>query len=137
MKDFKLDDYPKINTGFTTPVHYFEYLPEQIMKKLPSQKPKVLPIFKRRNLWLTTAAAILVIALCVPLYNTINPINKEIDLATMENYFSYRSTISQYDLVNLLDDKDVEAIDLDIEVEDNTIEELLTTNKNFENYIID
>lgn len=137
MKDFKLDDHPKIDSGFTTPEHYFDNLSDQIMKRLPAQEPKVMLLFRRRKLWITTAAAVLVIALCVPIYNNLNPINEEIDLASMEHYISYQSNISQYDLVNLLDDKDVESIDLDIEVEDNTIEEILTTNSNFENYILD
>ncbi len=137
MKDFKLDDHPKINSGFTTPEDYFDHLSDQIVKRLPSHEPKVISLFRRRKLWISTAAAVLVLALCVPIYKTMNPINEEIDLASMEHYISYQSNISQYDLVNLLDDKDVESIDLDIEIEDNTIEEILTTNSNFENYIID
>ena len=137
MKDFKLEEHPKIKSGFITPDQYFETVTAKINEKLLHQKPKIIPLFNRRKSWITVAAAVLVIALFVPIYNTIQPKEKMIDSASIENYLTYQSNISQYDLVNLLDDKDVEAIDLDILVEDNTIEEVLSTNSNFENYLID
>ena len=137
MKDFKLEEHPKIKSGFTTPDQYFETVTAKINEQLSHQKPKVIPLFNRKKSWITLAVAVLVIALFVPIYNAIKPQETIIDSASIENYLTYQSNISQYDLVNLLDNIDVEAIDLDILVEDNTIEEVLSTNSNFENYLID
>jgi hypothetical protein len=137
MKDFKLEEHPKIESGFITPEHYFETVTAKINEQLLHQKPKVIPLFNRKKTWITVAAAVLIMALFVPIYNTIKPQETIIDSASIENYLTYQSNISQFDLVNLLDDSDVEAIDLDILVEDNTIEEILSTNSNFENYLID
>ena len=53
----------------------------------------------------------------------------------MENYLAYQSNISQYDLINLLDSEDIQSLDIDLALEDNTIEDILTNNNNFENYI--
>lgn len=137
MKDFKLEEHPKIGSGFITPEHYFETVTAKINEQLLHQKPKVIPLFNRKKTWITVAAAVLIMALFVPIYNTIKPQETIIDSASIENYLTYQSNISQFDLVNLLDDIDVQAIDLDILVEDNTIEEILSTNSNFENYLID
>ena len=48
MKDFKLDNEPKINTGFQIPEHYFEQFSEKVMTKLPNQEPKVLSLCPQR-----------------------------------------------------------------------------------------
>jgi hypothetical protein len=47
------------------------------------------------------AAAILVIALMVPILYSPNA-NTELDSATLENYLSYQTNLSQYDLINLI-----------------------------------
>jgi len=135
MNDFRLDKEPKIGTGFTTPEGYFDAFQQKVMQHLPVQEPKVIPLYARRRTWMMSAVAILVLALMVPAYNTFYKNTEEIDAASMENYLAYESTISQYDLINLLDSEDIQSLDVDLALEDKTIEDILTNNNNLENYI--
>jgi hypothetical protein len=135
MKDFKLDNLPKIAPGFKTPDHYFEDFSKKMMQKLLQEEPKVILLHAKRKKWIMAAAALLIITLMLPVYNNINQPSDQLDTASIENYIDYQSNISQYDIVNLLDKQDVESIDLDIQLEDKTIEDVLTNNNNLENYI--
>ncbi|MDR6967114.1 hypothetical protein J2X31_001121 [Flavobacterium arsenatis] len=135
MNDFNLDKEPKIGTGFKTPEGYFDDFQLKMMQHLPVQEPKVIPLFARRRTWMMSAVAVLVLALMVPVYFNYTSNNGEIDAVSMENYLAYQSNISQYDLINLLDSEDIQSLDMDLALEDKTIEDILTTNNNFENYI--
>lgn len=135
MNDFKLDRVPKIEPGFKTPDGYFDDLQQKVMQSLVVEEPKVVSIFARRRTWLMGAAAVLVLALMVPVYTTFYKTDEEIDAATMENYLTYQSNISQYDLINLLDAEDIQILDVDLALEDKTIEDILTNTTNLENYI--
>jgi len=137
MKDFKLENHPKIGNGFKEPENYFNNLSETITARIKEDenKPRVISLFKRRKLWIPAVAAILVIALMIPVYNNLTKTAYEPDAASIENYINYGSDISQYELVNLLDSEDIENIDKDIQLDDTTIEDILTTNSNFETYI--
>jgi len=136
MNDFKLDREPKISSGFKTPEGYFDDFQVRMMQNLPApEEPKVISIFSRRRTWIMSAAAVLVLALMVPAYNNFYNKNEEIDAVSMENYLSYQSNISQYDLINLLDNEDIQSLDVDLALEDKTIEDILTNTTNLENYI--
>lgn len=136
MNDFKLDREPKIGTGFTTPEGYFEAFQQKIMQNLPVQEePKVISIFAKRRTWIMSAAAVLVLALMVPVYTNFYKTDEEIDTASIENYIAYQSNISQYDLINLMDNEDIQSLNVDLALEDQTIEDILTTTTNLENYI--
>lgn len=135
MKDFKLDKHPRITSGFKAPDDYFEEFEEKIMKQLPAQEPKVISLFERNRTWMMSAVAILVLALMVPVYTNFFQSEEEIDAVSMENYLTYQSNISQYDLINLLDSEDIQTLDIDLAVEDKTLEDILTNTANLENYI--
>lgn len=131
MKAFKLENKPKIESGFKTPEHYFENFSEKLMQNLPANEPKVISIFQRRKRSLMIAAAILIIALMVPiLYNT--TANKELDEATLENYLSYQTNMTQFDLINVLESEDIDNINTTIALEDKTIEDMMATNPDLE-----
>ena len=136
MKTFKLDNEPKIKTGFTVPENYFEDFSAKMMQRLPVQEPKVISIFARKKTWLYGAAAILVLALSLPIYNNYFSRSSEVDAATLENYISYQSTVSATDLVNLLDEQDIQKIRVDLDIDDITIENELSQNKNLEQYLL-
>lgn len=135
MKDFKLENHPKIASGFKAPEGYFEGFDQKIMAQLPVQEPKVIPLFARRKTWIMSAVAVLVLALTIPVYNNLYSTSEEIDAVAMENYLTYQSNLSQYDLINLLDSEDIQSLDVDLALEDKTIEDILTNNNNLENYI--
>lgn len=136
MKDFKLDNKPKITSGFTTPDGYFDTFAERISAKLPVQETKVVSFTGTRKMWYYAAAAILILMLSIPLY-TKYATAQEIDAATLENYIAYQSNISEEEIVDLLEQEDLDKLRLELNVDDSAIEEALQSNPNLEQYIID
>lgn len=137
MKDFKLDNEPKITSGFTTPEGYFDTFSDRLLSQLPKQEPKVISIFSTKRTWYYAAAAILVLMLSIPIYNKVTTRSEEVDSATLENYLACQSTISEEEIVNLLEQKDLDKMKLEFNIEDKDIEEALNSNSNLEQYIID
>ena len=136
MNDFKLDNEPKIKAGFKIPENYFENFSEKVLKQLPKEELKVISIYKKPKIWLTAVAAVLVLALGIPLYSLFTTNNTELDEATLENYITIQSNISQYDLIALLEKEDLENMKIDLNLEDETLEVLLINNSNLEQDII-
>jgi hypothetical protein len=137
MKAFKLENEPKIESGFKTPEHYFENFSAKVLQQLPKEEPKVISLFQKRKIVMMMAAAILVIALMIPIVNTYTTKTKELDSTTLENYLTYQSNMNQYDLINELDSEDINKINTTVVLEDETIEDLLSVNSNAENLIIE
>ncbi|POY35909.1 hypothetical protein C3L50_15700 [Flavobacterium alvei] len=136
MKTFKLENEPKTATGFTVPENYFEDFSTRMMQQLPEKETKVISIFARRKTWIYAAAAVLVLALSIPIYNNFYSHSSEIDDATLENYITYHSSVSDTDLVNLLDKQDIQKMNIDLNLEDKTIENELSENSNLEQYLL-
>jgi len=136
MKTFKLNTEQKIKSGFTTPENYFENFSEKVMQQLPENEPKIISIFARRKTWMYAAAAVLIIALTIPMYFSSSTHSSEIDDETIENYITYQSNISDTDFVNLLDKEDIDQMTSGLDIEDITIEDELLGNKNLEQYIL-
>ena len=137
MKKFSLDTHSKIKSGFTTPPDYFEQLPNQILDKIKEAPVKELKLFYLNRV-IYAAAAILVLALSIPFFqqDTANSF-EQIDTNSLENYITYQSTVSSYDIINLMDSQELDAMQVNIHLEDQSVEDILITNPNFENYIID
>ena len=135
MNDFRLDSEPKIKSGFQTPEHYFETFSVKVMQQIPEEEPKVISIFQSRKNWILVAAAVLILALFVPVYNSLSTKTTELDEVTLENYIADQSNINQYDLVSLLEAEDIEKMNVESNLEDETIEDILSTNRNLENFI--
>ena len=49
MKESKLENEPKIESGFKTPDHYFENFSSKIILQLPQEEPKVISIFQKKK----------------------------------------------------------------------------------------
>lgn len=138
MKEFKLNNIPKIESGFKTPDElYFENFSANLLSQLPKEEPKTISLFQKKKSIIMMVAAVFVLALAIPslLKNASN--TNELDATTLENYLSYQSNINQYDLINALDEEDIKNIDQDIELKDQTIEDILISNNNIEHYIIE
>lgn len=133
MNDFKLDKEPKINTGFKTPDGYFDDFSQKLMQQLPPKEPEVISIFAKRKTWLYAAAAVLVIALTIPIINQNQ--TPELDEATLENYLAGNAGISEMELVDLLQEEDINKIKLDQNMDDKAIEDILVSNPNLEEYL--
>jgi hypothetical protein len=134
MKAFKLENEPKITTGFKTPDHYFDDFSAKVLHQIKEAEVKVIPIYKRKKVITMLAAAVVIIALMIPIVNNYNK-SGELDEATLESYFSYESNLNQYDLIRELDTKDIEAINKNVVLEQETLEDVLSSNPNIENLI--
>lgn len=136
MKDFKLDNEPKINSGFVIPDAYFDKFSDELAKKLPFHQPKVISLWDRSKKMIYGAAAILVISLAIPLANQLQ--NKDqLQSIDIENYLANQTGLTNEDIIKLLDEEDIANIEINSSIEDQDIEDVLSQNKNLENYLID
>ncbi|MEC4005656.1 hypothetical protein OX283_013380 [Flavobacterium sp. SUN052] len=135
MKDFKLDTHEKINSGFTIPDDYFDGFSEKVMQQLPKEEVKVISFYSKNKRWIYSAAAVLVLALSVPLVYQMQNKEQEISSNDVESYLVNHSTLSDDDIVNLLEQDDIDKIKTDVSVENEAIEDVLTSNSELEQYI--
>jgi hypothetical protein len=137
MKAFKLENEPKISTGFKTPDHYFDDLSAKVLQQINDDKKevKVIPFYKRKRVLSILAAAVIVIALMIPIINNYNETSKELDEDTLETYLAYQSNLNQYDLIQNLDSKDIQKLNKNIIIEDETLEDILSSSPNIEHLI--
>ena len=136
MKAFKLENEPKIATGFKTPENYFDNFSAKVLQELNEEKEvKVIPIYKRKKVLSMIAAAVVFMALMIPIINNYNNTSKELDEDTLETYLSYQSNLNQYDLIKELDTKDIDKLNKSVALEQETLEDILVSNPNIENLI--
>jgi len=136
MKAFKLENEPKIATGFKTPENYFDNFSAKVLQELNEEKEvKVIPIYKRKKVLSMIAAAVVFMALMIPIINNYNNTSKELDEDTLETYLSYQSNLNQYDLIKELDTKDIDKLNKSVALEQETLEDILASNPNIENLI--
>lgn len=134
MKEFKINDENKITSGFTTPEGYFDNFTIDLNNNVSHLKTdrKVISIYTKR--WLTSVAAVLIVALSVSVYTKL-VIEKPEDSIEMENYISNHSEISQYDLITLLDKKDIENLSVEMNASNPKTEEEFDNAIEIENYL--
>lgn len=134
MKEFRLDNEPKITSGFKTPEGYFDDLSEKINANLPKNEPKVISIFQKRKTWIYGVAAVLAISLSVVFYQQFQS-PETLDAEFLENYIARNTTVSEYDLLELLEKEDIEKIQIDLDIQDEVLEETMIHNTNLEHYL--
>jgi hypothetical protein len=123
MNDFKLDKGQKISTGFTTPNDYFDNFTNAIMGQLPVREVKIVPLYKRKPVWLSAAAGFIVIAGLSVLYTT--DMASQPDDAAIENYLVYQANVNSYDLMQNLDQNDIDELEKSIVINDEQIRDYL------------
>ena len=135
MSKFILDKEPKITSGFITPENYFENFSSSVMEKLENDFPQKKKEFTLKN-YSYAAAAVLLVGLSLPfLMPNSTPSLAQIDTDSLENYISFQSYGSQYEIINLIDDKELDNMQVELNLEVESVENILATNPNFENYI--
>lgn len=134
MKEFRLDNEPKITSGFKTPEGYFDDLSEKINANLPKNEPKVISIFQKRKTWMYGVAAVLAISLSVVFYQQFQS-TETLDADFLENYIARNTTVSEYDLLELLEKEDIEKLQIDLDIQDEVLEETMIHNTNLEHYL--
>lgn len=136
MNEFKLENKPKIKSGFKAPENYFDDFSAKVIRRLPENEPKVISIFTRKITWIYAVAAILIVAVSIPIYTTIVTQQNDLDKTTIENYLTSQNAISDDELANLLHEDDIKKMKINFNIEDKAIEDLLSTHSNLEEYII-
>lgn len=136
MNDFKLDVEPKIETGFKIPEGYFDDFSKKIVSNITKEEPKVISIFAKKKTWFIAVAAVFVIGFSIPIVNEFQTSSPELDKATLENYLVDQSSISDDEFASLLDESDIQKMKFDSKIEDKAIEDLLSTNSDLEEYIV-
>lgn len=123
MKPFKLDDGPRLETGFKAPDGYFEAFEDRIMRQLKVSEPKVVPLYRRRPVWAAAAAVIMggLLTLYLSHEGTGNPDNSEL----IENYLVYQGDVNSYDLVQNLSDSDIAELEQSMAETDEVIADYL------------
>lgn len=134
MKEFKINDENKITSGFTTPEGYFDNFTIDLNNNVSHLKTdrKVISINTKR--WLTSVAAVLIVVLSISVYSKL-VIEKTENSIEMENYISNHSEISQYELITLLDKKDIENLSVEMNASNPKTEEEFDTADEIENYL--
>ena len=82
-------------------------------------------------------AAVLVLALMIPILNYSSDSSQELDSTALENYITYQSNLNQYDLMSVLETEDINNMNTSIVLEDEAIEDVLSANSNLENLILE
>ena len=134
MNEFKINEEIKITSGFRIPEEYFDQFTVELNNKinLPKAKLKVISITTKR--WITSVAAVLIVALSVTVYSKIVVSNSD-ENVLMENYITNNSEISQYDLITLLNKKDIENLSAELNLNDTKIDEEFTNVNEIEYYL--
>ena len=134
MNEFKINNENKITSGFRIPEEYFDEFTVELNNKinLPKAKLKVISINTKR--WITSVAAVLIGALSVTVYSKIIVSNSD-ENVLMENYITNNSEISQYDLITLLDKKDIKNLSAELNLNDTKIDEEFTNVNEIEYYL--
>jgi hypothetical protein len=135
MKDFKLDTNEKITSGFKIPDNYFDDFSEKVMHRLPKEEPKVISFYARNKRWIYSAAAVLVLALSVPIVYQMQNKEAEMTSSEVENYLVNNTTLSDDDIVNLLEQEDIDKLKEEAPIEKEALEEALSNNPEIEQYI--
>nr|WP_315258252.1 hypothetical protein [uncultured Flavobacterium sp.] len=141
MKPFKLDNEPKIESGFKTPDNYFENFQASLIEKLSNEpiakESKVISIFRKRKTVLLAVVAVFTIALMIPVLYQSYSKNKDLDSTTIENYLAEEGHINQDEIINEIEPES-NIIILDTkEIETQTLEDMLASNPNIENLVIE
>lgn len=136
MKTFKLENEPKISAGFRTPEHYFDDFSVKLLEQINNNKEvKVIPFYRDKSIVSLLAAAVVIIALMIPIINNYDNSNIEIDENALETYLAYQSNLNQYDLIRELDNADIKGINESMGMEEDVLEDILSSNPNIENLI--
>jgi hypothetical protein len=135
MKDFKLDSNEKITSGFKIPDTYFDDFSEKVMQRLPKEEPKVISFYARNKRWIYSAAAVVVLALSVPIVYQMQNNETEMTSKEVESYLVNNTTLSDDDIVNLLEQEDIDKLKDATPIEKEALEEALSNNPEIEQYI--
>ena len=127
MKNFDLDNNYKITSGFITPENYFEQFEAKIMHQISAQKSavkeaKVVSLFHRKQVWMTSIAALFLLSIALPVYfDSVNESSLHPD--TIELYLAQQS-VGTTELTKHLTNDDILELETSLGVSSSESEEI-------------
>lgn len=138
MKRFDLEHNKEIKSGFKVPEDYFEQFEAKIMEQISTEKEtKVISLFQKRQAWISAVAAVILLAIGIPVYFNMEKENN-LDAATIEVYLSQQQGIGITELSKHLTDEDITALEKSLSLNQNdsdALEDYLSESENLEYYI--
>jgi len=139
MKNFDLENNEKISTGFKTPEHYFEQFEAKMMQEISAKNPsknevKVVSLFHRKQVWISSIAALFLLAIAIPVYFNMAK-ESNLDATTIENYLAEQQSVGTTELTKHLTDEDISELENALtndNVTDETIENYLSESANLD-----
>ena len=138
MKPFDLENKNEIKSGFKVPENYFEQFEAKMMAQIqPEKETKVVSIFYRKQVWMSAIAAVILLAIAIPIYfNMANSNN--LDATTIEMYLSQQQGIGITELSKHLTDEDIVALEQNLSISETNSDEVeayLSETENLDYYI--
>lgn len=124
MKDFKLDQIPKINSGFKVPDGYFDDFDAKIIRQLPQNEAKIISIFRKSTFWIA-AAAVFIIGFSAVYFSQTN----EALSVSNEDYLVLEENLNAEDFAEHLTENDILELENTLTTYDLEFKKL--TNENF------
>ena len=137
MNPIDLHKQPKIKPGFKVPENYFDELESKILSQLENEEPKVIQLKSYRKYWFSAVAAVVILAVSIPLYQNWKINSTPLDNESIEQYLSYQPNVYTEDIISHLDDSDVISLQEKQSLESESIEKYLLENEMIEQYLID
>ena len=138
MKPFDLENKNEIKSGFKVPENYFEQFEAKMMAQISTKKEtKVISLFQRRQIWISAVAAVVLLAIGIPVYFNMAKENN-LDAATIEVYLSQQQGIGITELSKHLTDEDITALENSLSLNENNsdaVEDYLSESENLDYYI--
>ena len=138
MKQFDLENNKEIKSGFKVPENYFEQFEAKMMEQISKEKEtKVVSLFYRKQVWISSIAAVLLLAIAIPVYFNMAKENN-LDAGTIEVYLSQQQGIGITELSKHLTDEDIAELENNLslnEVNSDAVEDYLSESENLDYYI--
>lgn len=128
LKD-KIDD-----TGFKSPENYFDSLEDTVLKNVKHQ-PKVITLFRKRNLYyISSIAASLILMFSIFMKKDTLSFD-DLEVASIENYL-YNEEIDSYEIASLLTEEELSTDNfIESELSEDVIQDYLLENATIEDLI--
>lgn len=138
MKQFNLENNKEMKSGFKVPENYFEQFEAKMMEQISKEKEtKVVSLFYRKQVWISSIAAILLLAIAIPVYFNMTKENS-LDAGTIEIYLSQQQGIGITELSKHLTDEDIAELENNLSINESNsdaVEDYLSESENLDYYI--
>lgn len=138
MKQFDLENNKEMKSGFKVPENYFEQFEAKMMEQISKEKEtKVVSLFHRKQVWISSIAAVLLLAIAIPVYFNMAKENN-LDAGTIEVYLSQQQGIGITELSKHLTDEDIAELENNLSINEansDAVEDYLSESENLDYYI--